>query len=96
MTPAPSAEQPPSVFRLTVSLLLAVVVALYASSYFFLWSIQRSPYQASPATILRYGYHYWQRPDVRPRIGWSAAAGFGVVGLVGLVVALPRRHADCV
>jgi type IV secretion system protein VirD4 len=68
------------------------VVGLYASGYFFLWSIKESPSAASPLTPIRYWYYYGDRPDVRRTLLGSLAAGLGLTTVMSLVVLIPRKR----
>lgn len=92
MAEAPAAGSSHNVLKVVIALLLAVAAALYASGYFLLWSLRLQPYDATPLTIPRYSYHYWQRADVRSRILWTTGAGFGVVAGIGLLLLLPQRR----
>lgn len=72
--------------------LLAVAAALYAAGYYFLWWANQEPYKASPLTVLRYWYHYGDRPQVRGPLLWSVGGGFGTIGLVGVLFLIPRKR----
>jgi type IV secretion system protein VirD4 len=92
MTPAQNANNGHRFAKTLVALMLALVAALYAAGYFFLWSLKLPPHEATPLTPIRYWYYYGHRPEVRTRLAWSTAAGFGAVGLIGLPFLLPRRR----
>lgn len=92
MTRVPNAEGSPSFAKVLIALLLAAVVGLYASGYFFLWSIKESPAAATPLTPLRYWYYYGDRPDVRRVLLSSLGAGMGLTLVMSLVVLIPRKR----
>lgn len=92
MTRAPSVEASLSPAKIIVALLLAAVVGLYVSGYFFLWSIKESPSQASPLTPIRYWYYYGDRADVRRTLFGSLVAGLGLTAVMSLIVLIPRRR----
>jgi type IV secretion system protein VirD4 len=92
MTQVPSVEGSLSFAKVAVALLLAAVVGLYASGYFFLWSIKESPAAATPLTPIRYWYYYGDRPDVRRTLLGSLAAGLGLTLGMSLVVLIPRKR----
>lgn len=92
MTPARNDASPPSFARAAVAALVALLVALYAAGYFLLWSLKLSPHEASPLTLPRYAYHYWQRPEIRSRIAWSAGGSILLVTGLCLVVLLPKQR----
>ena len=79
--------------KIVVGLAAALLVAAYLAGYVLLWSLHLNPRQASPLTVVRYGYYYGDRQDdstneswrVRPQAArwcWQAA----------LVLVLPRRR----
>jgi type IV secretion system protein VirD4 len=70
--------------------LIAGVVGLYLTGYFFLWATRQTPQSATPVTALRYWYYHGDLPQVRKPLAWSATAGFGLVALGALFVLLPR------
>src|SRR6266446_10019817 len=70
----------------------ALVIAQYLAGYAFLWSIKTDPRGATPLTILRYGYYYGDRADIRRRIVVTSALGLGAVLACTLFVFLPRRR----
>ena len=92
MTRVPSAEDSLSLARIVVALLIAAVVGLYASGYFFLWSIKQSPAAATPLTPIRYWYYYGDRPELRRTLLGSLAAGLGLTAGMSLVVLIPRKR----
>jgi type IV secretion system protein VirD4 len=72
--------------------LAALAIAQYLAGWFFLWSVRGNPRDATPLTIVRYGYYYGERAHVRSRLIVSSAAGFGLVLASALVIILPRRR----
>jgi len=81
------------VIKIGIGVLLAVAAGLYLSGYFFLFLHHRNPYQATPFTILQYGYYYGQQLSLRKSLIGSAASGFGVMGLFAILVFIPRSRA---
>ncbi|MGB8398352.1 MAG: hypothetical protein WCE35_06090, partial [Bradyrhizobium sp.] len=88
MTPHASAApwQPPaSPARRTLALKIvagfaaALMVAAYLAGYVFLWSLHLNPREASPLTVVRYGYYYGDREAIRKRLFLSTAAGGAMV-----------------
>ena len=101
MTPHASAApwQPPaSPARRTLALKIvagfaaALMVAAYLAGYVFLWSLHLNPREASPLTVVRYGYYYGDREAIRKRLFLSTAAGGAMVLASALALALPRRR----
>lgn len=92
MTRVPSAEDSLSLAKIVVALLIAAVVGLYASGYFFLWSIRQSPAAATPLTPIRYWYYYGDRPELRRTLLGSLAAGLGLTAGLSLIVLIPRKR----
>ena len=101
MSPSASAAawhlpaKPPTRRRLlkAVAVGLAVLaIAQYLAGWFFLWSVRGNPRDATPLTIVRYGYYYGERAPVRSRLIVSSAAGLGLVLASALVIFLPRRR----
>lgn len=70
----------------------AVLVAQTLAGYFFLWSIGRSPGEATPLTTARYLHYYGVRPDVRRRVLACSALGFGLVAAGAAVVLWPKSR----
>ena len=69
MTPAPSvASAPNHPVKYFIALAFATVAMLYLSAYFFLLLLKLPPFEASPLTVPRYAYYYWERPAVRSRL----------------------------
>ncbi len=74
------------------ALVVAAVLAAYLAGYVFLWSIGMSPREATPLTVVRYGYYYGDRADVRHRLLLSSAAGAVMVLASALALVVPRRR----
>ena len=93
MTPAPSVA--PSINPLKVLLIAAIcaVAALYLGAYFFLLLLKLPPVNATPLTLPRYAYYYWDRPPVRARMVGAVVVGTLIVGGFALLVFLPKRRA---
>lgn len=86
---ASSAISPP---KIAVGALLALLVGLYTSGYFFLWAIHAKPQEATPLTVIRYQYHFGHRLEVRRHLVWSSCAGFGLVVAAGALLLIPRSR----
>ena len=84
--------------------LFGLVAVAYLGGYFFLLSLRLAhyqaappPYFATPLTIPKYAYYYWDRRDVRVRIVSSSALALLLVGGFGLIALLPKKkplHGD--
>ncbi|HKS54537.1 MAG TPA: type IV secretory system conjugative DNA transfer family protein, partial [Steroidobacteraceae bacterium] len=70
----------------------AVIVAQYLAGYFFLWSLNADPRQATPLTIARYGYYFSGHEHVRTRLIITSSVGAALVILIGGAFLLPRRR----
>ena len=70
----------------------AIVVAQYLAGYFFLWSLNADPRQATPLTIARYGYYFSGHEHVRTRLIVASSVGAALVILTGGAFLLPRRR----
>jgi type IV secretion system protein VirD4 len=101
MTPLASAApwQPPvsqerrrSALRIAVTTAVVILVGAYLAGYVFLWSFGFNPREATPLTIVRYGYYYGNREAVRRRLLLSGAAGGAMVLASALAIAIPRRR----
>jgi len=53
--------------KIVVGLVAALLVAAYLAGYVLLWSLHLNPRQASPLTVVRYGYYYGDRQEIRRR-----------------------------
>jgi type IV secretion system protein VirD4 len=78
--------------KIVVGLVAALLVAAYLAGYVLLWSLRLNPRQASPLTVVRYGYYYGDRQEIRRRVLASSAAGGAIVLATALVLVLPRRR----
>jgi type IV secretion system protein VirD4 len=72
--------------------LAALLIAQYLGGFLFLWSLGVNARQASPLTLVRYGYHYGDRAPLRRRLWISTGVGAGVVMASAVVLLLPRRR----
>jgi type IV secretion system protein VirD4 len=70
----------------------ALLIAQYLAGYAFLWSVKSDPRGATPLTILRYGYYYGDRAEIRRRLLLSSAFGVAVVLASTLAIFFPRRR----
>ena len=61
--------------KIVVGLVAALLVAAYLAGYVLLWSLRLNPRQASPLTVVRYGYYYGDRQEIRRIVLASSAAG---------------------
>ena len=78
--------------KIVVGLVAALLVSAYLAGYVLLWSLHLNPRQASPLTVVRYGYYYGDRQEIRRRVLVSSAAGGAMVLAAALALALPRRR----
>src|SRR5690348_18153959 len=77
--------------------LVAVLLAQYLAGFFFLWSLRLDVRQASPLTVVRYGYWYGEQASVRRRLEVCSFHALCLVMLSALAVVWPRRkslHGD--
>ena len=91
MTRWPSAEQRNNALKYLGLAALASFIALTLSGYFLLWSLRLSPYEASPVTMPRYAYYYWENPAVRRRILVASSGALLLVGGAALLFLRPRK-----
>jgi type IV secretion system protein VirD4 len=70
-----------------------LVLSQYLAGWVFLASLHLDPRAAGPLTIARYGYYYGLQTNVRARLMVCSLAGLVLVGLVPLLLLLPRRRA---
>ena len=68
------------------------MAASYLGAYFFLLFLKLAPTEASPLTLPRYAYYYWDNREVRSRLIGAGALALLLVGGMALIVALPRRR----
>ena len=92
MTPASSAATEHRLPKLIVVSLVGIVATFYLGAYFFLLFLKLAPTEASPLTMPRYAYYYWDNRDVRSRLVGAAALALLIVGGLALIVALPKRR----
>ena len=92
MTPASNVATGPSSYKVIVVSLLGIVAVSYLGAYFFLLFLKLTPTQASPLTLPRYAYYYWNKPQVRARLIGAGALALLIVGGMALIVALPKRR----
>lgn len=92
MTRGRSASSTISPAKIAVGALLVLLAGLYASGYFFLWAIHARPQEATPLTVIRYQYHFGDRPEVRRHLVWSSCAGFGLVVGAAALLLIPRSR----
>jgi len=79
-------------YKLILVGMLGIVAACYLGAYFFLFSLKLAPTTASPLTLPRYAYYYWDNPAIRTRLVGAGAIGLALVGGLGLIVFLPKRR----
>ena len=70
----------------------ALIIAQYLAGFAFLWWMRSDPTAATPLTVLRYGYYYGSRAEIRRRLWVASALGVGVVLASTVFVLLPRRR----
>jgi type IV secretion system protein VirD4 len=70
----------------------ALLISQYLAGFAFLWSMRSDPKAATPLTVLRYGYYYGDRADIRRRLWVTSAFGVGAVLASTLLLLLPRRR----
>ncbi len=92
MTPASNVATGLKFHKLIVVSLLGIVAASYVGAYFFLLFLKLTPTEASPLTLPRYAYYYWNKPQVRSRLIGAGALALLIVGGMALIVALPKRR----
>ena len=61
MTPLQSAAPAPNSLKVIVASLIGMLAVAYLGAYFFLLLLKLTPTQASPLTLPRYAYYYWNR-----------------------------------
>jgi len=72
---------------------LGLVLSQYLAGWLFLASLHLDPRAAGPLTIARYGYYYGLQTQLRTRLSVCSLGGLVLVGLVPLILLLPRRRA---
>jgi len=78
--------------KASVAAIVALVIAQYLAGFAFLWSMRSDPKTATPLTVLRYGYYYGDRAEVRRRLLVTSGIGMGLVLASTLFLLLPRRR----
>src|SRR6266404_4856427 len=91
--PRVRAARLPLAFGIVATAIVGVVGGLYLAGYVFLFLLKSDPRAATPLTLVRYGYYYGSREDVRVRLWVSSAAGLALVLAPGLALFVPRRRA---
>jgi type IV secretion system protein VirD4 len=79
--------------KVGMAVIAAVVVAQYLAGYFFLWSIDANPKEATPLTAARYFHYFRSRSDVYRKLLIAEGLGVVLVGAVLIIVLLPRPRA---
>jgi type IV secretion system protein VirD4 len=92
MTPASNVAPGLKFHKLIVASLLGIVAVSYLGAYFFLLFLKLAPTQATPLTLPRYAFYYWDNAQVRSRLIGAGALALLIVGGMGLIVALPKRR----
>jgi type IV secretion system protein VirD4 len=92
MTPAQNAAPPPNLYKLIVVGLLGILAASYLGAYFFLLFLKLKPTSASPFTLPRYAYYYWDNPPVRARLIGASLVGVLMASALALLLFLPKRR----
>jgi type IV secretion system protein VirD4 len=92
MTPASNIATGSNSYKVIVASLIGVVAVSYLGAYFFLLFLKLAPSEASPLTLPRYAYYYWDHREVRSRLIGAGALALLLVGGIALIVALPRRR----
>jgi type IV secretion system protein VirD4 len=91
--PLPEPRRRPGWVKLAGAGVLALFVSQYLAGWLLLKWLHLDPRSAGPLTIVRYGYYYGERADVRPRLWATSITGLALVGLCPLAIFLPRRRA---
>ena len=93
-SPAPPRHfETPNWLKAVLLAAFGLVLSQYLAGWLFLSSLHLDPHAAGPLTIARYGYYYGLEGHVRTRLLLCSLAGFVLVGLVPLLLLLPRRRA---
>src|SRR6266478_5159950 len=90
--PRVRAARLPLAFGIVAGAIVGIVGPLYLAGYVFLFLIKSDPRAATPLTIVRYGYYYSSREDVRVRLWVSSAVGLALILTPGLALLLPKRR----
>ena len=89
--PANSVRRAP-VLKIVAGITAGLLIAAYLAGYVFLLSLHLNPREASPLTVVRYGYYYGDHEAIRKRLLLSVVAGSAMVLASALALALPRRR----
>ncbi len=79
--------------KVGLAVIAAVAVAQYLAGYFFLWSVDANPREATPLTVARYFHYFGSRNDVYRKLVLAEGLGVLLVGAVAILVLLPRPRA---
>src|SRR6266853_660454 len=91
--PRARASRVPFAFTVVAGVIVAMVAASYLAGYIFLMLIRADLRTATPLTVVRYGYYYGGREDVRVRVWVSSAASLVLILTPGLALLIPKRRA---
>lgn len=70
-----------------------VVASQYLAACAFYWSLHWDMRDATPLTIARYAYYFWDRADIRHRLVWSSGLALGMLaGATTLALMMPRSR----
>jgi type IV secretion system protein VirD4 len=90
--PRPRGSKVPLALIILGGVTAGLIGALYIASVVFLLLIKADPRSATPITIVRFGYYYGDRHDVRVRLWASSAVGLSLVLAPAIVLLLPKRR----
>ena len=82
----------PRVLGITAASVLALLAALYLGAFAFLVAIRADPRAATPLTLIRYGYYYGTRADIRSRLEVSAVLGLLLALAPCIALIWPKRR----
>ncbi|MDY0067740.1 MAG: type IV secretory system conjugative DNA transfer family protein [Steroidobacteraceae bacterium] len=75
-----------------VAALVLVLAGQYLAGFLFLRSVQADPREATPLTVVRYGYYFGAREDIRQKLWISSGAGLALVLLPVALALRPRAR----
>lgn len=87
----PTQTLPPAL-KVAAAAVVLLLVGAWLTGWFFMWSIDRPPQEATPLTPLHVATAWGHEPYVRQRLALSALVGFGLVGATVGVVLFPRAR----